>query len=111
MAYAGREMPPQGVKIPPNVSVLYAPISRKRHNQEIQLSQAINMGTLPTRLHFIVLMIYICSNIIYCTLFLKWSEPRPMVVADFRGRTGVMAVVNMVPLFVLAGRNNPLITG
>lgn len=27
MAYAGREMPPQGVKIPPNVTVMYAPIS------------------------------------------------------------------------------------
>jgi len=27
MAYAGREMPPQGVKLPPNVTVMYAPIS------------------------------------------------------------------------------------
>ena len=25
MAYAGREMPPQGVKLPPNVTVIYAP--------------------------------------------------------------------------------------
>ncbi len=27
MAYAGREMPPQGVEIPPNLTVIYAPIS------------------------------------------------------------------------------------
>lgn len=27
MAYAGREMPPQGVKLPPNIAVMYAPIS------------------------------------------------------------------------------------
>ena len=27
MAYAGREMPPQGVAIPPNLTVMYAPIS------------------------------------------------------------------------------------
>ena len=27
MAYCGREMPPQGVKIPPNMAVLYAPIA------------------------------------------------------------------------------------
>jgi len=27
MAYAGREMPPQGVKIPQNIAVMYAPIS------------------------------------------------------------------------------------
>jgi len=31
------------------------------------------------------------------------------VVAEFRGRTGVMAVVNMIPLFLLAGKNNILI--
>ena len=27
MAYSGREMPPQGVKLPPNVAVMYAPIA------------------------------------------------------------------------------------
>jgi hypothetical protein len=27
MSYAGREMPPQGVKIPPNLAVMYAPIA------------------------------------------------------------------------------------
>ena len=30
-------------------------------------------------------------------------------MAEFRGRTGNLAVVNMIPLFLVAGRNNPLI--
>jgi len=37
-------------------NVLYAPIFRKRHNREFQLSSAINVGTLPTRLQLLFLM-------------------------------------------------------
>ena len=87
----------------------FAPIWKHRHNTEIQLSKAITIGTLPTRLHAVVLGIYVISNIIYCTLLLDYSKPKRQLVAEFRGRTGVMAVVNMVPLFLLAGRNNILI--
>jgi hypothetical protein len=36
--------------------VLYAPIFRKRHNREFQLSAAMNVGTLPTRLQLLFLM-------------------------------------------------------
>lgn len=36
--------------------VLYAPIFRKRHNREFQLSSAVNVGTLPTRLQLLFLM-------------------------------------------------------
>lgn len=89
--------------------ILWAPIGRAKHNREIRLSTAINIGTLPTRLQFILLILYFTSNVIYCTLLLKWDNPRPELIAEFRGRTGVLAVVNMVPLFLLAGRNNPLI--
>jgi hypothetical protein len=35
--------------------VLYAPIFRKRHNREFQLSAAVNVGTLPTRLQLLFL--------------------------------------------------------
>ncbi|KAF3913160.1 hypothetical protein AA313_de0203992 [Arthrobotrys entomopaga] len=87
----------------------YAPIWKHRHNTEIQLSKAITIGTLPTRLHAVILTIYVVSNIIYCTLLLNYNNPKPQLVAEFRGRTGTLAVVNMVPLFLLAGRNNILI--
>lgn len=40
---------------------------------------------------------------------LDYGDSKAALLADVRGRTGHLAVVNMVPLFVLAGRNNPLI--
>ena len=89
--------------------ILWAPVGRIKHNREIRLSGAINVGTLPTRLQAILLLIYFGSNVAYCTVLLNWDLPRPQLIAEFRGRTGVLGVVNMVPLFLLAGRNNPLI--
>ena len=89
--------------------ILWAPIGSIRHNREIHLSTAINFGTLPTRLQAILLTLFFASNVVYCTIMLNWDLPRHQLIAEFRGRTGVMATVNMIPLFVLAGRNNPLI--
>lgn len=87
---------------------LYAPLWRKRHNKEFQLSSALNVGTLPSRLHTTILILYLTSNVIYCT-YLDYSRPRAAVLAELRGRTGHLSIVNMVPLIVLAGRNNPFI--
>lgn len=89
--------------------VIYAPLWKKRHNGEIQLSRAINVGTLPSRLHTVILLLYLSSNLFYC-LYLDYSEPNGAKrIAELRGRTGHLAIVNMVPLFVLAGRNSPFI--
>lgn len=90
-------------------SILYAPLGSKRHNREIQLSSAMNMGIIPSRFHSILIAAYLVSNIAYCA-HLNYSEPNHYaVVAELRGRTGVLAVVNMIALIILAGRNNPLI--
>lgn len=89
--------------------VLYAPISRKRHNREIQLSTAINVGTLPSRLQTILILLYVASQIAYCAILDYSVNEKPALVAELRGRSGTLAVLNMVPLFLLAGRNNPLI--
>ena len=89
--------------------ITYAPLWKKRHNREFRLSSAINVGTLPSRLHTIILVIYLLSNLIYM-FFLDWSkENRWSFWAEVRGRSGTLSAVNMVPLFILAGRNNPLI--
>ena len=94
----------------PNVKrhLLYAPLGKKRHNREMQLSSAINIGTLPSRFHATLLVLYVVCNIAYCAA-LDYGQPRARTIAELRGRSGSLAVVNMVPLFVLAGRNNPLI--
>ena len=89
--------------------VLWAPMFSKRHNREFRLSRAINVGTLPTRFQGILILAFLGVNVAFCTLSINWSEPRKNVLKAIRNRTGIMSVVNMVPLFLLAGRNNPLI--
>ncbi|MCJ1409722.1 hypothetical protein MMC19_003805 [Ptychographa xylographoides] len=89
--------------------LLIAPLYKKRHNREVQLSMAVNVGTLPSRLHTLLLMGYLVSNVVYCTLLDYTEKPQVALVAEIRGRTGHLSIINMVVLFVLAGRNNPLI--
>lgn len=88
---------------------LYAPLWSKRHNREIKLSSAINMGTLPSRFHTILLGAYLISNFAYCAALEYKLHNRYAVVAELRGRSGTLAVCNIIPLVILAGRNNPLI--
>ncbi|RFU30664.1 hypothetical protein B7463_g5674, partial [Scytalidium lignicola] len=90
-------------------TLLYAPLLNKRHNREFKLSSAMNMGTLPSRFHSILIFLYLCSNVTYMLILGYDREDKYSIVAELRGRTGILAVVNMVPLIILAGRNNPLI--
>lgn len=90
--------------------LLYAPLWKKRHNREFKLSEATNMGTLPGRLQAIILGIWLLSNFAYMFI-LDWTvENKYAFAAEIRGRSGTLSVVNMVPLVILAGRNNPLIS-
>ncbi|KAF4466742.1 hypothetical protein FALBO_6383 [Fusarium albosuccineum] len=98
----------------PNVAalkrhLLYAPVLSKRHNREIQLSRAINVGTLPTRFQLLFLVAYFASNVAWCVVDIDFSADASTAAGVIRNRTGVLSTVNMVPLFLLAGRNNPLI--
>lgn len=89
---------------------LYAPLGRKRHNREIQLSSAVNVGTLPSRFQTVLIASYLASQVLYC-LYLDYEvNVKAALVAELRGRSGNLAVLNMVPLFLLAARNNPLIS-
>lgn len=87
-----------------------APLFSKRHNKEFQLSTAINMGTLPGRLQTLYLIGYVAMNIAFCVISIDWSGPSKALASEVRNRTGVLAVMNMLPLFLLAGRTNPLIS-
>lgn len=89
--------------------VIYAPLWRKRHYREFRLSAAINMGILPSRLHTTLLALYMGSNLVYMFILNWQNENRYAFCAELRGRSGTLAAVNMVPLVILAGRNNPLI--
>ncbi|KAK4466938.1 ferric reductase like transmembrane component-domain-containing protein [Cladorrhinum samala] len=90
-------------------NLIYAPLWKKRHNREIRLSSAMNMGTLPSRLHAILLLGYVASNIAYMFV-LDWKNANKYALcAEIRGRSGTLSVVSMIPLIIFAGRNNPLI--
>ncbi|KAK0272932.1 hypothetical protein LTR35_012603 [Friedmanniomyces endolithicus] len=89
--------------------LISAPLFRKRHNREFHLSSAMNVGTLPGRLQTLFLVGYFVMNIAFCVITINWHDTNKTYYDDARNRTGVLAVLNMIPLFLLAGRNNPLI--
>ncbi|KAH6636463.1 ferric reductase like transmembrane component-domain-containing protein [Chaetomium tenue] len=91
-------------------NVQYAPILSKRHNREFQLSSALNVGTLPTRMQLVFLLGYFATNVAFCVMTIDYSGEFREVAGLVRNRTGYLAVMNMIPLFLMAGRNNPLIT-
>ncbi|KAI1094676.1 ferric reductase like transmembrane component-domain-containing protein [Rostrohypoxylon terebratum] len=89
-------------------NLLYSPLFRKRHNREFQLSSAINVGTLPTRFQFLFILAYFATNVAFCVVHIPFESFQD-AAKQLRNRSGTLAVVNMIPLFLMAGRNNPLI--
>ncbi|KAI1106854.1 ferric reductase NAD binding domain-containing protein [Jackrogersella minutella] len=89
-------------------NLLYSPLFRKRHNREFQLSSAINVGTLPTRFQFMFILAYFATNVVFCVVHIPF-ESFTDACKQLRNRSGTLATVNMIPLFLMAGRNNPLI--
>lgn len=87
--------------------IIYAPLGKKRHNREWQLSSAVNYGTLPGRIHTVLLLLFVWSNFFYCSFLPYHRVEKAALIAELRGRSGVLAVVNMIPLILMAGRNNP----
>ena len=90
-------------------SFIVAPLLRKRHHREFKLSAAINVGTLPGRAQTFMLIGYLVMNVVTCVMHINWNEDTVTMLGDACDRTGTIAVLNMIPLFLLAGRNNPLI--
>lgn len=90
--------------------LLDAPLFRTRHHREFRLSTAVNVGTLPSRLQMLALVGYFVINIVFCCVRIDYAGVETVVLGEFKNRTGIMSVVNMIPLFLLAGRNNPFIT-
>ncbi|OTA60346.1 ferric reductase like transmembrane component [Hypoxylon sp. EC38] len=91
-------------------NLLYSPLFRKRHNREFQLSSAINVGTLPTRFQFLFLAAYFATNVAFCVIHIPFADSFVDAAKQLRNRSGTLSTVNMVPLFLMAGRNNPLIS-
>lgn len=89
--------------------LIYAPLFHARHNREFQLSSAINMGNLPSRFHGLLIAVFIAMNVILCVNTVPYRSEEETVAGVVRNRTGTMATINLIPLVLMAGRNNPLI--
>lgn len=76
--------------------ILYAPVLGRRHNREFQLSAAVNVGTLPTRLQLLFILAYVGSNAAYCVVSIDWTQPTLVLSKELRNRTGILAVANLV---------------
>jgi hypothetical protein len=87
---------------------LYAPLFRTRHHREFRLSRAVNIGTLPSRPQACVLIAILSMNVALCTVSVPYGTNRTAAVIQIR--TGIMATMNLIPLVLMAGRNNPLIS-
>lgn len=88
---------------------LDAPLFRTRHHREFKLSAALNVGTLPSRLQTTFLLAYLTATIVLTCISVQWDKSTEHIEEQLLKRTGFMAIMNMIPLFLLAGRNNPLI--
>ncbi|KAL8714179.1 MAG: hypothetical protein Q9220_001908 [cf. Caloplaca sp. 1 TL-2023] len=89
--------------------ILYAPLFRRRHNREIHLGW-FRLGYVPTRVQSLFLMAVVLMNVTLSVSGIEWSGTRAAALSHLRNRTGTLSVVNMIPLVILAGRNNPLIS-
>ena len=89
--------------------LIYAPLFRKRHHQELTLFGA-TLGILPSRFQTIFFIAVIGMNVALSVCHIPWDGPQLAMLKQFRNRTGTLAVVNMIPMMLVAGRNNPLIS-
>lgn len=86
-----------------------APLFRTRHHREFKLSSAINIGTLPSRAQSLFLLTYLGTGAFLTIWRIDWSQKKNGIYTALIDRTGLLAIMNMAPLFLFAGRNNPLI--
>lgn len=87
--------------------LLDAPLFRSRHNRQFQFF-SMNLGIIPTRFQSFFLIGLVAANTTCCAYGIPWHGTQQEILGRLRERTGFLATVNMIPLVLLAGRNNPL---
>ena len=88
--------------------LLDAPLFRRRHQRQLRVGP-VKMGTLPTRFQSLLLAGIIAMNVVLCAYGIEWNGPLITKLKHLRIRSGTLALVNMIALVLMAGRNNPLI--
>ncbi|KAK4697327.1 hypothetical protein P7C71_g726, partial [Lecanoromycetidae sp. Uapishka_2] len=88
--------------------LLYAPLFTRRHSKQMRIGP-IEMGILPGRFQAFLLAGIFTMEAVLWAYGIEWHGPIMTLLQHLGNRAGTLAVVNMIPLVVLAGRNNPLI--
>ena len=89
-------------------NIVDAPLFKKRHSTQMHAGP-VEMGILPMRFQTLLLTAIIAMNVVLCAYGIEWNGPSTTKLKHLRNRSGTLAVVNMIPLVLMAGRNNPLI--
>lgn len=88
--------------------LLYAPLFHRRHQKQMHIGP-VETGILPTRFQILLLVGIIAMNVVLWAYGIEWNGPMITKLEHLGNRSGTLAVVNMIPLVIMAGRNNPLI--
>lgn len=90
---------------------IFAPLIHKRHHRPFMLSRkrGIDNGCLPSRVQMSILVTYFGMLVIATFTGIDYSMKKHDMLLALTRRMGTITLVNMIPLFVLSMRNNPLI--
>jgi len=86
-----------------------APLFRKRHHRELMIGKKIHMGSIPNRAQAIFVVGYVTAMLVLTFIHIDYTKPEKYIHSYLMKRSGTLAVFNLLPLFLLSGRNNPLI--
>ena len=87
--------------------LMYAPLFRKQHKEDVQLVSGWSLGVLPTRLQSLLLLGIVAMNVALCCYGIEWSNKNTELwMKHLRNRSGTLATVNLIPLVLISGRNN-----
>jgi hypothetical protein len=88
---------------------IFAPLFHKRHHKAFMITRTIDNGCLPSRPQTSLLVAYFIFLQIATFYGIDYNMKRTLVAAAIQRRSGLFALTHLVPMFVLAARNNPLI--
>jgi hypothetical protein len=88
---------------------VYAPLGHKRHHKAFMITRTVDNGCLPSRPQTVLLAAYFIFLQTATFYGIDYGMKRTLVAAAIQRRSGLFALSHLVPMFVLAARNNPLI--
>ena len=91
------------------VNLLYAPLLSTRRSYVMQPHTRFVLGVAPPRLAVIVILCILAGNITLLLYRIPWSAAPLFIIDTLRNRVGTIAVVNFIPIMLLASPVNPLI--